>query len=113
MQQNKLFVGNLAFNANENDLQIAFEQYGEIDEIRVITDRETDRSRGFAFVTFTETKDAEAALEMDGKELSGRNMRVNFATERSNNNSNNNGGGCKPSNNQGGHNGNNQNNNRY
>ena len=47
MQQNKLFVGNLPFSANENDLQIAFEQFGEIDEIRVIIDRETGRSRGF------------------------------------------------------------------
>ncbi|WP_236631932.1 RNA recognition motif domain-containing protein [Endozoicomonas montiporae] len=96
MQQNKLFVGNLPFSANENDLQIAFEQFGEIDEIRVIIDRETGRSRGFAFVTFAEKDSADSALSMDGKELNGRNMRVNFATER----------------NGGRHNNNNQNNNR-
>ena len=102
MQQNKLFVGNLPFNANENDLQIAFEEFGEIDEIRVIIDRETGRSRGFAFVTFAEKEAADAALSLDGKELNGRNMRVNFATERSN------GGGGRKNNNQG----NNHNNNR-
>lgn len=95
MQQNKLFVGNLPFSANENDLQIAFEQFGEIDEIRVITDRETGRSRGFAFVTFAEKESADSALSMDGKELNGRNMRVNFATERAG------GGGRRPNNNNG------------
>ena len=98
MQQNKLFVGNLPFSANENDLQIAFEQFGEIDEIRVITDRETGRSRGFAFVTFAEKEAADSALSMDGKELNGRNMRVNFATERTG------GGGRRPNNNGNGNN---------
>lgn len=83
MQQNKLFVGNLPFNCNENDLQDVFEQFGEIEEIRVITDRDTGRSRGFAFVTFTEKEAADAALAMNGKDLNGRDMRVNIATERS------------------------------
>ncbi|MRI34441.1 RNA-binding protein [Endozoicomonas sp. OPT23] len=82
MQQNKLFVGNLPFDSNEGDLQEAFEQFGEIDEIRVIIDRETGRSRGFAFVTFAESDAANDALALDGKELNGRNLRVNFATER-------------------------------
>lgn len=100
MQQNKLFVGNLPFSANENDLQIAFEQFGEIDEIRVIIDRETGRSRGFAFVTFADKEAADSALSMDGKDLNGRNMRVNFATERS---------GGRKSNNQGNNQGNNHN----
>ncbi|WP_051786453.1 RNA recognition motif domain-containing protein [Endozoicomonas numazuensis] len=83
MQQNKLFVGNLPFNSNESDLQEAFEQFGEIDEIHVITDRDTRRSRGFAFITFFESSDADSALSMDGKEMNGRPLRVNFATERS------------------------------
>ena len=83
MQQNKLFVGNLPFNSNESDLQEAFEQFGEIDEIRVITDRETGRSKGFAFITFAENDDANSALAMDGKDMNGRALRVNFATERS------------------------------
>ncbi|WP_422134059.1 RNA recognition motif domain-containing protein [Endozoicomonas sp. ALD040] len=82
MQQNKLFIGNLPFSSDESDLQQAFEQFGEIDEIRVITDRETGRSRGFAFITFAESDNAQSALTMDGKELNGRPLRVNFATER-------------------------------
>ncbi|WOG30046.1 RNA-binding protein [Endozoicomonas sp. 8E] len=82
MQQNKLFIGNLPFSSDESDLQQAFEQFGEIDEIRVITDRETGRSRGFAFITFAESDDAQSALAMDGEELNGRPLRVNFATER-------------------------------
>lgn len=83
MQQNKLFIGNLPFSSDESDLQQAFEQFGEIDEIRVITDRETGRSRGFAFITFAESDNANSALTMDGKELNGRPLRVSFATERS------------------------------
>ena len=97
MQQNKLFVGNLPFSANENDLQEMFEQFGEIDEIRVITDRETGRSRGFAFVTFTEKEAADSALAMNGKDLNGRDLRVNIATERRP-------GGGGPRNNNGGNN---------
>ena len=87
MQQNKLFVGNLPFSTDENDLQEMFESFGDIDEIRVITDRETGRSRGFAFVTFTEKEAADSALSMNGKDLGGRDMRVNLATERRQNNS--------------------------
>ncbi len=83
MQQNKLFVGNLSFSSDESDLQGAFEEFGEIDEIRVIIDRESGRSRGFAFITFAESDDANNALSLDGKELNGRELRVNFATERS------------------------------
>ncbi|MGI9275493.1 MAG: RNA recognition motif domain-containing protein [Endozoicomonas sp.] len=101
MQQNKLFVGNLPFSASENDLQEMFEQFGEIDEIRVITDRETGRSRGFAFVTFTEKEAADSALAMNGKDLHGRDMRVNIATERRPGGG---GGGGGPRNNNGGNN---------
>ena len=53
MQQNKLYVGNLAFTATQSDVESAFSSYGEIDEVRLITDRDTGRSRGFAFVTFS------------------------------------------------------------
>ncbi len=87
---NKLFVGNLAFAATEQDLEEAFCAYGEIEEAKIIQDRETGRSRGFAFVTFTSTDAAEAALALDGRDLSGRGIRVSIATERPRNN---NGGG--------------------
>ncbi|MGY0215920.1 RNA recognition motif domain-containing protein [Endozoicomonadaceae bacterium StTr2] len=84
---NKLFVGNLAFSATEADLEEAFAPYGELEEVKVIMDRETGRSRGFAFVTFTQADDAQAALEaVDGNPVSGRNVRVSVATERPRNN---------------------------
>ena len=83
---NKLFVGNLAFAATERDLEESFGAFGEIEEAKIIFDRETGRSRGFAFVTFTSTEAAEAALILDGHNLAGRNIRVSIATERPRNN---------------------------
>jgi heterogeneous nuclear ribonucleoprotein A1/A3 len=82
MQQNKLYVGNLAFSATQSDVEAAFSSYGELDEVRLITDRDTGRSRGFAFVTFSTQHDAESALEMNGKSLDGRNLIVNIAKEK-------------------------------
>lgn len=87
MQKNKLFVGNLAFSATESDVEQAFSQFGELQEVKVILDRETGRSRGFAFVTFADEGDAEAALSLDGNSLNGRDMRVSIATERPRSNS--------------------------
>ncbi|TFH43421.1 MAG: RNA-binding protein, partial [Lysobacterales bacterium] len=75
-------VGNLAFTATQTDVEQAFSSYGEIDEVRLITDRDTGRSRGFAFVTFSIQLDAESALEMNGKTLDGRNLIVNIAKEK-------------------------------
>jgi heterogeneous nuclear ribonucleoprotein A1/A3 len=82
MQQNKLYVGNLPFTATQSDVESAFSAYGELDEVRLITDRDTGRSRGFAFVTFSTQHDAESALEMNGKNLDGRNLTVNIAKEK-------------------------------
>jgi heterogeneous nuclear ribonucleoprotein A1/A3 len=82
MQQNKLYVGNLPFTATQSDVEAAFSAYGELDEVRLITDRDTGRSRGFAFVTFSTQQDAESALEMNGKNLDGRNLTVNIAKEK-------------------------------
>ena len=79
---NKLFVGNLAFQATEEDLQEAFGAYGHIQEAKIILDRDTGRSRGFAFVTFSSAEAADAALALDGQDLCGRTIRVNIATER-------------------------------
>ncbi|GAA4652859.1 RNA-binding protein [Kistimonas scapharcae] len=82
MQQNKLFVGNLAFSSSEQDLEAVFGQFGELQEVKIIMDRETGRSRGFGFVSFVDASDAEAALAANGQNVGGRDLRVNFATER-------------------------------
>ena len=73
MQQNKLYVGNFPFSVDEAQLRDLFSPYGEITELALITDRETGRSKGFAFITFATQQAAEKALEMDGKDLGGRN----------------------------------------
>jgi len=82
MQQNKLYVGNLSFSVDEAQLRELFSDYGEISELALITDRETGRSKGFAFITFASQQAAEKALEMDGKEIDTRKLRVNVAQER-------------------------------
>ena len=79
----KLFVGGLSWGTNEDALFQAFEQFGDIEEAKVINDRETGRSRGFGFVTFANEDDAMNAISsMDGSELDGRNIKVNEANER-------------------------------
>jgi len=80
--QNKLFVGGLSWNTDNAGLENAFASFGEIQEAKVITDRETGRSRGFGFVTFANAEDAEKALTLDGTELDGRNVKVSIAQER-------------------------------
>lgn len=77
-----LYVGNLSFDATEEDLREAFEAHGEVSSARIISDRATGRSRGFAFVEMDD-ESAEAAMEaMNGAELKGRALRVNEARER-------------------------------
>lgn len=79
----KLFVGNLSWNTDDETLRMAFAAHGEVEDARVITDRETGRSRGFGFVTFSNSDDANAAIEaLDGAELDGRPIKVNQARER-------------------------------
>lgn len=82
MRQNKLFIGNLAFSITQFALEELFSSYGE-NEVQLVTDRTTGRPRGFAFITFSAQKDAEAALEMNGKVVEGRNLVVNMAKEKS------------------------------
>ena len=86
MSQNKVYVGSLSYDVTTDDLQSFFGQYGDIEETRLITDRETGRSKGFAFITYTSQNGAQAALVANGIELQGRKIRVNIA--RDNNNSN-------------------------
>lgn len=79
----KLFVGGLAWATDDAKLRAAFEKYGTVTEARVITDRETNRSRGFGFVTYSRDEDAAAAItNLDGTSLDGRNVRVNAAEEK-------------------------------
>lgn len=79
----KLFVGGLSWDTDDASLQSAFERFGAVTEAKVITDRDTGRSRGFGFVTFVEAGDAEAAMSsLDGSELDGRRIRVNEAEDK-------------------------------
>ncbi|MGK0348310.1 MAG: cold-inducible RNA-binding protein [Myxococcota bacterium] len=79
----KLFVGGLSWGTDDNSLHAAFEAFGEVTEAKVISDRETGRSRGFGFVTFTDGAAADSAIaKMDGSDLDGRSIRVNEAQER-------------------------------
>ena len=79
----KLFVGGLSWNTNDDGLRQAFSRYGDIDEAKVILDRETGRSRGFGFVTFSEPESAQNAIQgMNDASLDGRTIKVNVAEER-------------------------------
>jgi RNA recognition motif-containing protein len=80
METNKLFVGWISWNLSSEDLKEAFGEFGEVLNANIIKDRETQRSRGFGFVEFATVEEATAAKEaMDGKELDGRNIKVDFA----------------------------------
>jgi cold-inducible RNA-binding protein len=75
-----LFVGNLPFSANEDELRDMFSAYGEVQQVRIMTDRDTGRSRGFAFVEMTDDEAAEKAItNLNGKELGGRALTINEA----------------------------------
>ncbi len=79
----KLYVGNLSWGTDEDMLRQTFESYGEVEEVRLITDRETGRSRGFGFVTFASRDDAQTAIQqLDGTDLDSRTIKVNEAKER-------------------------------
>jgi len=82
MSSSKIFVGGISYSTDEFGLREAFSKYGEVVDAKIIVDRETGRSRGFAFVTFTSTEEASNAMQLDGQDLHGRRIRVNYATER-------------------------------
>ena len=76
----RLYVGNLSFSTTEDALQAQFGTYGQVDEVAVITDRDTGRPRGFAFVTMSNDDEARAAVEgLNGTDLDGRTITVNEA----------------------------------
>ena len=79
----KLYVGNLAFQTTSEDLQKLFGQVGTVESASVVEDRDTGRSRGFGFVEMSSKEEAEAAVaQFDGKEVDGRNLKVNEAKPR-------------------------------
>ena len=79
---NKVYVGNLSYSTTEDGLKEEFESCGDITEVKLITDRETGRSKGFAFVTFGSDEAFEAGLAKNGQDLDGRPLRVNKAEDK-------------------------------
>lgn len=75
-----LYVGNLSFRMSENDLQELFSQFGAVASTKIVTDRESGRSKGFGFVEMTDDAEASAAIDgLNGREIQGRPLRVNEA----------------------------------
>ena len=80
---NKIYVGNLPWSATEQDLRTLFEPHGSVDSVNVITDRETGRSRGFAFVEMGDATSVQNAIRtLDGSDMGGRPLRVNEAEDK-------------------------------
>lgn len=80
----KIYVGNLSYDATEDDVRQAFEAHGTVSDVAIITDRETGRSRGFAFVEMPDDAEAEAAIEqMNLAKIAGRAVTVNEARPKS------------------------------
>jgi len=80
-----IYVGNLSYRLNEEELEAAFAQYGTVTKVRIITDRETGRSKGFGFVEMSTKEEADAAIEsLNGQDLGGRSLKVNEAKPREN-----------------------------
>ncbi|MCK3684801.1 RNA-binding protein [Maribellus sp. YY47] len=78
-----IYVGNLDFKVNENDLKVIFEEYGTVNDSKIITDRYTGQSKGFGFVTIENASDANKAIdELNGATLDNRELVVNEARPR-------------------------------
>ncbi|MCK6600120.1 MAG: RNA-binding protein [Bdellovibrionaceae bacterium] len=81
----KIYVGNLSFSVSEEQLSSAFAQYGAVDSAKVVTDRETGRSKGFGFVEMPVDSEADQAIEkLNGADLNGRNINVSEARPQEN-----------------------------
>ena len=79
----KMYVGNLSFETTENDLQDLFQQHGTVNEVQLMMDRFTGKSRGFAFITMNDGGQANAAMSvLNGHELNGHQLKVNEARPR-------------------------------
>ena len=81
-----IYVGNLHFNVSEDELRKAFEEYGEVASVKIITDKYSGRSKGFGFVEMLNDNEAKNAIEnLNGAEIKGRAVNVNQAREKENN----------------------------
>ncbi len=79
----KLYVGNLPFSSTEDELKDVFGRHGSVESVAIITDRETGRPRGFAFVEMEDASSAQDAIRaLDGTDLGGRNIKVNEAQDK-------------------------------
>lgn len=98
-----IFVGNLSFHATEHAVRSLFEQYGSVERVSLMTDRDTGRARGFGFVEMTVAAEAEQAIAgLNGQELDGRAMSVNEARPREERGGYGSGGGAQRRNGSGG-----------
>jgi RNA recognition motif-containing protein len=78
-----IYVGNLSYSMTESELRDAFAAYGEVASAKILSDRETGRSRGFGFVEMPNQREAEEAIaQLNGKDLGGRALRINEARPR-------------------------------
>ena len=78
-----IYIGNLSYDATEDDVRKAFEDFGSVDNVKIIKNRYTGRSKGFGFVEMTNDDEAKTAIsEMNDKEFMGRNLKVNEARPR-------------------------------
>ncbi|MED6210118.1 Ribosome-interacting GTPase 2 [Stylosanthes scabra] len=83
MSSSRLFIGGLSYGVDDQCLKDAFSGFGDVVDARVVTDRDTGRSRGFGFVNFSSDESAGSALSaMDGQDLNGRVIRVSYANDR-------------------------------
>lgn len=83
METNKLFIGGISWGLDWQEIKDIFKEYGEVSFVKVIKDRETGKSKGFGFVEFATVEEAVAAKEaMDGAELDGRTIKVDFAQDK-------------------------------
>jgi len=79
----KIYIGNIPFSSTEDELRAVFQRHGEVTSVNVITDRESGRPRGFAFVEMDDASAADDAIRaLDGSDLGGRSIRVNEAEDR-------------------------------
>lgn len=78
-----IFIGNLSYSSTESSVRALFEEHGAVESVRIITDRDTGRSRGFGFVEMSNDEEARAAIAgLDGKDLDGRALKVNEARSK-------------------------------
>lgn len=79
----QIYVGNMSYGTTEDNLKELFSEFGEVSSVKIITDRETGRAKGFGFIAMDDNTQAQAAIdELNGKEFDGRTLRINEARPR-------------------------------